>query len=169
MRAWRTAFEVTMRISTAPIPVSANWDGTVPFLLPLIPAGWPSPAEDYVEREANLHDILISNPLATFILTASGDSMTGVGIMDGARLVVDKSVDPYPGAVVIAELDGEMYVKRLDVRGRRTYLVPANPDYPETEVTKREDFRIWGVVVHAISSFRGPRAPVGAKKRKRTG
>lgn len=144
-----------MRITTAPIAVSAYWNGTVPFLLPLISAGWPSPVEEYVEQEANLHDILISNPLATFILTASGDSMTGVGIMDGAKLVVDKSVDPYHGAVVIAELDGEMYVKRLELRGRRTFLVPANPDYPETEVTEREDFRIWGVAVHAINSFRG--------------
>lgn len=135
---------------------------TIPALLSLVPAGWPSPAEDYVEDEINLHTLLVRNPLSTFMMTASGESMTGAGILDGARLVVDRSVEPYNGAVVIAELDGELYVKRLEFRKKRTFLVPANPDYPETDVTGREDFCIWGVVVHCINSFRNSRT--GRKK-----
>lgn len=126
---------------------------TIPAIQALIPAGWPSAAEDYIEEEINLHAQLVRNPLATFMLKASGHSMEGAGIMDGATLVVDRSVDPYHGAIVIAEVDGEFFVKRLEFRKNRTFLVPANPGYPEKDVTGREDFRVWGVVIHCINSF----------------
>ena len=143
-----------MRVMSEPIATTGTGGGTIPALLALVPAGWPSPADEYVEKEENLHTRLVHNPLSTFTMTASGDSMTGVGIMDGATLVVDRSVDPYNGAVVIAEIDGELFVKRLEFREKRAFLVPANPDYPERDVTDREDFRVWGVVIHCINSFR---------------
>ena len=140
-----------MRVVSEPVAASGTGGGTIPVLLALVPAGWPSPADEYVEKEENLHTRLVRNPLSTFTMTASGDSMTGAGIMDGATLVVDRSIAPYNGAVVIAELDGEMYVKWLELRGNRGFLVPANPEYPVKEVTGREDFRVWGGVAHRIN------------------
>lgn len=115
-----------------------------------VQAGWPSPAEDYVDDQINLHELLVRNPPATFFLRATGDSMIGVGIHEGDLLVVDRSVDAGHNRIVIAALDGELLVKRLHQRGRRTWLAPANPDFVEIEITNREYVHIWGVVTYVI-------------------
>lgn len=122
----------------------------VPLYLSAVKAGWPSPAEDYIDEQINLHELVVRNPPATFFLRASGDSMLGVGIHDGDLLVVDRSAEALHNRVVIAALDGELLVKKLVQRGRKAFLAPANPDYPEIEITNREYVYIWGVVTYVL-------------------
>ena len=122
----------------------------LPLFLSAVQAGFPSPADDSVEDRLDLHRHLVRNETATFFLHASGDSMEGAGIRDGDLLVVDRSLEPRSGRTVIAAVGGELTVKRLARRSGRTLLVPANPDYPEFDVTDREDLCIWGVVTYAV-------------------
>lgn len=122
----------------------------LPLYLSPVQAGWPSPAEDYVDEQINLHEIAVRNPAATFFVRASGDSMLGVGIHDGDLLVVDRSLEAAHNRIVIAALDGELLVKRLVRRGGKTYLAPANPEYPEIDITNREYVHIWGVVSYVL-------------------
>lgn len=121
-----------------------------PLYLSTVQAGWPSPAEDYVDQQINLHEFVVKNPAATFFLRAAGDSMIGCGIHDGDLLIVDRSADATHNRVVIAALDGELLVKRLTRRGSKVYLAPANPDYPEIEISNREYVHIWGVVTYVL-------------------
>jgi DNA polymerase V len=113
-------------------------------------AGFPSPAEDYIEDYLDLHKLMVRNPPATFFLKVRGSSMIGAGIGDGDLLVVDRSLPAINGRVVVAALDGELTVKRLRVKDGRTYLAPENEAYPVTEITDREDAVIWGVVTYAV-------------------
>lgn len=122
----------------------------LPLYLSAVQAGWPSPADDYIDQQLNLHELAVRNPAATFFLRAAGDSMLGAGIHDGDLLIVDRSVDATHNRIVIAALDGELLVKRLVRRGHRTWLAPANPDYPEIEITMREYVHIWGVVTYVL-------------------
>ncbi len=125
-------------------------DQANPLYLCSVRAGWPSPADDYIDEQINLHEIAVKNPAATFFLQATGDSMIEVGIHDGDLLVVDRSAEAHHNRVVIAALDGELLVKRLKQRGHRTWLSPANPDFPEIEITNREYVHIWGVVTYVL-------------------
>lgn len=121
-----------------------------PLYLSAVSAGWPSPADDYVEEEIDLHDIAVRNPAATFFLRATGDSMIGVGIHDGDLLVVDRSLPANHNRIVIAAIDGELLVKKIFRKKDRVYLVPANPDYPDIDITDEEYLYIWGVVTYAL-------------------
>ena len=125
-----------------------------PLQLPLageqVAAGFPSPAEDYVDVGIDLNDQLIRHPTSTFFLRVSGDSMTGAGIHDGDLLVVDRSLNPRPGRVVVAVLDGGFTLKRLVRHQGRLRLEAANPDYPPLELQTCGDVQIWGVAVHVI-------------------
>ena len=122
----------------------------LPLYLTPVQAGWPSPADDYIDSEINLHELIVSNSAATFFLRAAGDSMIECGIHDGDLLVVDRSREALHNRVVIAAIDGELLVKRLQRRGKRTFLAPANPDYPDIEITHLEYVHIWGVVTYVI-------------------
>ena len=125
-----------------------------PLHLPLagarVAAGFPSPADDYVEVGIDLNDQLIRHPTSTFFLRVSGDSMTGAGIHDGDLLVVDRSLDPRPGRVVVAVLDGGFTLKRLVRHQGRLRLEAANPNYPPLELEGCGDMQIWGVAIHVI-------------------
>jgi len=125
----------------------------VPLILCRVPAGFPSPADDYVERTIDLNEWLIGNELATYIVRAEGDSMTGE-IHSGDRLIVNRSLEARHKDVVIACLDGEMIVKRLLVRDGRYYLQPENSSYPLIEITEERELIIWGVVTHSIHTLR---------------
>ena len=115
-----------------------------------VTAGFPSPADDYVDVGIDLNDQLIRHPSSTFFLRVSGDSMTGAGIHDGDLLVVDRSLDPRPGRIVVAVLDGAFTLKRL-MRGQRgLQLEAANPAYPTLELQQCTDVQIWGVAIHVI-------------------
>lgn len=133
-------------------PAKDGEAGRVPLPLYLagVQAGFPSPADDYIDRRLDLNEHLVRHPAATFFVRASGDSMRGAGIHDGDLLVVDRAEEARSGRVVIAAVNGELTVKRLDRRGERLVLAPANPDYPELDVTGNESFDIWGVVTHVI-------------------
>lgn len=122
----------------------------LPLYLSPVQAGWPSAAEDYIDEQINLQELVVQNPAATFFLRASGDSMLGVGIHDGDLLVVDRSREAAHNRVVIAALEGELLVKRLVRRGGNAYLAPANPEYPEIDITHREYVHIWGVVTYVL-------------------
>lgn len=123
------------------------------FFTSRVEAGFPSPADDYLEGALDLNEHLIRHPAATFFLRVSGDSMTGAGIYPGDILIVDRSLPPADGRIVIAVVDGELTVKRLHRRRGRIRLVPENPRYPTIEITAEQDLRVWGVVVHAVHSF----------------
>ena len=119
-----------------------------------IPAGFPSPAQDYLEDRIDLNTALIGNPTATFLARISGDSMRDLGVFDGDLIVVDRSLTPRSGDVVLAWVQGGFTVKTFRVRGRRAFLVAAHPDYPELELLEDAGDGIWGVVLHVIRSFR---------------
>lgn len=116
-------------------------------------AGFPSPADDYIEERLDLNEKLIRNKEATFLLVVQGDSMQNIGIKDGDTLIVDRSLEPKDGKIVIAALDGELTVKRLSMKSTGTWLVPENDDYPPILVREESDIVIWGVVTSAISQF----------------
>jgi DNA polymerase V len=116
-------------------------------------AGFPSPADDYIEQRLDLNEKLIQNKTATFLLTVEGDSMKNIGILDGDILVVDKSILPTDGKIVIAALDGELTVKRLSIKSTGTFLVAENDNYPTIAVREESDIVIWGVVTSSVTQF----------------
>lgn len=122
----------------------------LPHLLSPISAGFPSPAEDYIDTTLDLNDLLVRHPATTFLVTVKGDSMRDANIRTGDILVVDRSLQPEHNRIVIAALDGELVVKRLRIRNERIFLVPENPAYATAEVTSAIDFRIWGIVTAII-------------------
>lgn len=125
-------------------------DQRIPLYLSPVAAGFPSAADDYVDQQVNLHELLVHNSAATYFVRAVGDSMLGAGVHDGDLLVVDRSAEARSGRVVIAALDGELTVKRLVRRKGRALLLPENPAYPEIDITDREHVHIWGVVTYAV-------------------
>jgi len=138
--------------SLKPIITPADLEGNrpgQPQLCP-IPAGWPSPAENYVEESLDLHKLAVRNPPATFFMRVTGDSMTGAGIHNGDLLVVDRSRSPVSSNVVVAVVDGELTIKRLTKRKGRLYLCPENPAYPEIDITDQEETSIWGVATYVL-------------------
>lgn len=110
-------------------------------------AGFPAPGDDMVEKPLDLNDLLIDNPTATFFVRVEGDSMEGARIFSGDILVVDRSVTPVDGSIVVAAVYGEMVVKRLSSTKERTLLVSENEGYEPIEITANDDCFVWGVVV----------------------
>jgi len=122
----------------------------LPLCLNLIPAGFPSPADDYIDKKLDLNEFLVKHPAATFFMKVQGDSMINAGINSGDILIVDKAIEALPGKVVVAVLDGEFTVKRLAKSGERIRLVPENDAYPVIEIKEEMNFEIWGVVTNVI-------------------
>ncbi len=122
----------------------------IPLYIDYVSAGFPSPADDYIDQQLDLHHYLVQNPAATFFLRAQGESMLGAGIHDGDLLVVDRSLEASHNRVVIAAVDDELTVKRLIRRHRRVLLMPENEAYKEIDITEREHVHIWGVVSYVI-------------------
>ena len=122
----------------------------LPLYLASVPAGFPSPAEDYVDRTLDLNEHLIRHPAATFFVRVHGHSMADAGITPGDILVVDRALTAVSGSIVIAAVDGELTVKRLKKSRGRVLLVPENPDYPATEIGPEQSFEVWGVVTYII-------------------
>ena len=123
---------------------------TLPLAGERVAAGFPSPADDYVEVGIDLNEQLIHHPTSTFFLKVSGDSMLGAGIHDGDLLIVDRSLEPRPGRVVVAVLDGAFTLKRLVRHQGRLRLEAANSAYPPLELHRCGDVQIWGVAIHVI-------------------
>jgi|TARA_B100001540_G_C15723282_1_gene604121 DNA polymerase V len=123
----------------------------LPLILNRVPAGFPSPAEDFVEGSLDLNDY-IEHPAATYFVKAEGDSMIGAGIYDGDLLIVDRSIEPKNGSIVIASVMGDLTIKRLkrNLQGK-WLLVPENPDYPIIPLV--EESQIWGVVKNSVRNL----------------
>lgn len=121
----------------------------IPFYK-IVAAGFPSPAQDYSEPEIDLSKVLQPNPTTTYIIRIKGDSMCEANMPDGCIAVVDRSIKPYSGAIVVAVLDGEFTVKRLVKAGRNWVLHPENPFYKPMLIPEGSDFQVWGVITHTI-------------------
>ncbi|WP_133130353.1 LexA family protein [Legionella yabuuchiae] len=124
------------------------------FALPLygstVRAGFPSPADDYIERKLDLNTHLIKHPAATFFVKAAGESMINAGIQSGDILVVDRSLEASHNKIVIAAIDGELTVKRLSRKAGKVRLVAENPEFEPIDITEEQELVIWGVVTHVI-------------------
>jgi DNA polymerase V len=115
-----------------------------------IPAGFPSPADDFAEKTLDLNDYLIGNKAATFLVKVQGNSMINTGIFDGDLLVIDRSKDVVNGKVILGVLNGEFTVKRLELKNNKVFLLPENDQFEKIKITEEMDFKIWGVVTFAI-------------------
>ena len=127
----------------------------LPLIGGRVEAGFPSPADDFIERSLDLNEQLVTNPIATFFVRANGHSMDGAGIHDGDLLIVDRSIAPVHGSIVIAVVDGGLTVKRLSKRGRVALLTPEpnkidHGAYSPIEVGPDTDATIWGVVMWSV-------------------
>ena len=132
---------------------------TIPFFLDRLPAGFPSPAADYIEGRLDLNEHLIARPAATFIVQISGDSLIGAGVYDGDLAIVDRSVQAERGDLVVAAIDGALTAKFLQWDGLRgapsnVRLVGANPDFPVFCIANLDMLEIWGVVTSTIRQRR---------------
>lgn len=121
-----------------------------PFFLSAVEAGFPSPAEDYIEGNLDLNKHLIKHPAATFFVRVSGDSMINAGIYPGDILIIDRSLEATDKKIVIAVIDGELTVKRLRYKDKLVFLEPENDVYRPIEITKEMFFEVWGVVTNVI-------------------
>jgi len=126
------------------------------FQLPLygskVSAGFPSPADDYIEKQLDLNEHLIKHPSATFFVRVSGNSMIGAGIHENDILVVDKSITPVTGKIVVVAMDGQLTVKRLNKKNEKIFLMPENKEFEPIEVKEGSEVYIWGVVTNVIHS-----------------
>jgi len=119
------------------------------FMVP-VSAGFPSPAEDYIEGKLDLNKYLIKHPAATFFVKVAGNSMIDAGIHDGDILIVDRSIKPANKKVVIAVVNGELTVRRIRVTKDKVFLISENRDYKPLQVEEEMDFEVWGVVTNVI-------------------
>ncbi len=116
-------------------------------------SGFGAAADDYMERGIDLNEQLIRNKPATFFMKMNGSSMINAGIFDGDILIVDRSVKPVNGKIVIAVIDGEMLIRRYERTINKLRLIPETPKLSPIEVSEFSDFKIWGVVIHLIRSI----------------
>lgn len=124
----------------------------IPLVLSRVAAGFPSPAEDYIETAIDLNRELIRHPYATFFVRVAGDSMLGAGIKPDTTLVVDRQLETKCGDIVIARLGDEMCVKELFIDdGGKIFLLSKNDNYPPIEISEDADFEIWGKVICSIN------------------
>jgi len=135
-------------------PLEKATSQQIPLYLSRVPAGFPSPAEDYVDKKLDLNEHLIQHPAATFFIRVDGDSMIEAGIHSGDLLVVDRKLEPGDQSVVVASLHGELTVKRLVKKNGKLYLAPENPKFKPIEVDPEDEVEVWGVVVHSIHNVR---------------
>lgn len=131
-------------------------DTTTAFSLPIvesgISAGFPSPADDFLDISIDLNKELIKNPSTTFLGRVKGDSMINAGLSDGDLLVIDKSLEPTNHKIAVCFIDGEFTVKRILIKKEVIWLVAENDNYKPILVTKENDFLIWGIVTTVIKS-----------------
>jgi DNA polymerase V len=124
----------------------------IPSFITKVPAGFPSPADDYMDKKLDLNEHLIKHPAASFYCRVTGESMQGIGIFDGDLLIVDRAVKPLHGHVVLASIHGELTCKILDVHAR--CLLSSNENYPPIAIQDDADFSVEGVVIYSIRHHR---------------
>lgn len=143
----------------ATVQILGAIDNKISLPLPLftgIRAGFPSPANDYMESVIDLTEVMVNHPSSTFFARAVGNSMQDAGICDGDILVVDKSITPSPGHIAICFIDGEFTVKRIakdPQDDKALLLVPENENFSTIKVTEDNDFLVWGVVTWSVKKM----------------
>lgn len=125
----------------------------LPFVSSGISAGFPSPADDFIDTGIDLNKELIKNPYSTFYGRVRGDSMKDLGIHNGDLLVIDKSLEPQNGKIAVCYIDGEFTVKTIKIEDDCCWLVPANENYKPIKVTADNNFIVWGIVINVIKYF----------------
>ena len=125
----------------------------IPMMSQSVQAGFPSPAEHYIEKMLDLDEYLSSHPESTYYVRVAGESMIDAGICPGDVLCVDRSIDFFDGAIVIASVDGEFTVKYLRKNGEQIYLQPANPEFKPIFFGSEQEVRCWGVVTGLVRKF----------------
>lgn len=118
-----------------------------------VSAGFPSPADDFIDKNLDLNEFLIKHPVATYLLKVSGNSMIDAGINSGDILIVDRSLEPTDNKIVVAIIDGEFTLKRFRKIDNKIYLYPENSKYTPIEIKEGMDCQIWGVVTFVIHQF----------------
>jgi DNA polymerase V len=150
MREWE---HLNMSIS-APIPFEKRTILPLPLVSAYVEAGFPSPADDHLERSIDLNEELVRNPAATFYVRVKGESMRDAGIHPGDLLMIDRSITPADRQIVIAMIDGEFTVKRFRKRNGKITLEAENPAFQPIEVDEDQELIIWGVVTYIIHEAR---------------
>lgn len=125
-------------------------DQPLPLYSGRVPAGFPSPAEEHLGDTLDLQALLVARPAATFFVRVSGPSLTGIGVHDDDILVVDRSLTPRSGQIVIATVDGELTVEVLAQDPAGIRLLPANPNYSPIELSEGQELNVWGVVTGLV-------------------
>ena len=133
-----------------PVPFKNRTKLRIPLFSATVQAGFPSPADDHMDKALDLNEHLVTNPVATFFVKAKGDSMKDAGIQSGDIMIVDRSVSPKDKQIVVAMLDGEFTVKRLRRKKGQVFLVAENNAFPPMEITGDQELIIWGVVTYVI-------------------
>ena len=123
---------------------------SIPLYEQTVQAGFPSPADDFLDLDINLQDFLIKHPSATFCVRVNGSSMEKANIYSGDVMIVDKSLSPKNNSIVLAVIDSEFTVKRIKKNGTKLYLNPENDAFNPIEITEEMNFNVWGVVTHII-------------------
>ncbi|GAB3542471.1 hypothetical protein GCM10027443_43370 [Pontibacter brevis] len=126
---------------------------SIPLFVSSVRAGFPSPADDYVAGRIDLNAYITSNPTSTFLVKVEGDSMIGAHIAPGDMAVIDKSRKAKSGDIVLAYVNGEFTIKRLELKADGAYLKAENPNYTSIHITEADAGRVWGVVVGTVRSF----------------
>jgi DNA polymerase V len=132
------------------VPIKQKNKLRIPIATETISAGFPSPAENYIDGELDLNSYLISNPPATFFVRVSGESMINAGIHPNDILIVDRSLEVKNNDIIVAAVNGDFTVKRFYKKNNKIKLIPDNPDYKTTNITSDIDFEIWGIVTNVI-------------------
>ncbi len=128
---------------------------SIPLVSGTVSAGFPSPAEEYIELGIDLNKYLIKNPISTFFLRVSGHSMNNAGIYNNDLLLIDRSINPNPGDIVVALLDGDFTLKRLIKEKNNYYLKADKENYPAINLYEYVDIQIWGVAIYSIHELKG--------------
>ena len=130
--------------------IEARRPATVPLMATSAACGFPSPADDYLDRPLDFNELLIENPAATFAVRIAGESMTGAGLFPGDIAVVDRARTAVDGSIVLALLAGEFTVKRYRKKGARTWLQAENSAFENIEINEDSGFEVWGVIAKSI-------------------
>lgn len=136
------------------VPIGSKKKLKIPLVQSRISAGFPSPADDYLDPAIDLNEHLITNPAATFLVRVKGNSMVDAGIYEEDVLIVDRSIPATNNCIVIAMLSGEFTVKRLRQRAGKTFLEAANSSFARIELKDEQELVIWGVVTYVIHRAR---------------
>lgn len=149
MKLKRLHTSATLEFYTPDFSTSAE----LPFVDGGLRAGFPSPADDFLEVKIDFNKEYIKNQDATFYAKVKGNSMKNAGIFDGDVLVIDRSLEPQNDKIAVCVIDGEFTVKRIKIEKGIVWLIPENEEFQPIKVTSENEFIVWGIVTASIKKF----------------